>query len=72
MLSQAALDQRISALASPLASAAARDIARWPFAQVFTNPEGYTSPTAAMWEGQVQAIREWLVRRLAWMDAQLP
>ena len=70
-LAQAALDKRISDLSAPLTAAAARDIARWPVAQVFSSAQAYAGPTATTWAGQVQAIRDWLAQRLAWMDAEL-
>jgi hypothetical protein len=30
----------------------------------------FKTPTAATWEGQVQAMRDWLIQRLAWIDTQ--
>ncbi len=71
LLSDAALDQRITALAMPLTAAAARDSERWPVSSVFGGGQSYEGPTATTWTGQVQAIRDWLPKRTAWMDAQL-
>jgi hypothetical protein len=30
------------------------------------------SPTAATWDGQVQALREWINARATWIDSQWP
>ena len=56
VLSNAALDQRITDIAAPLATAAARDIQCWPVSTVFSGTQSYSGPTATTWEGQVQAI----------------
>lgn len=72
LLSEAAIEQRIQALTAPLQQAAARDLQRWPVAQVFSNAQQYSGPTASDWQGQVDAIREWIPKRLAWMDTQFP
>jgi hypothetical protein len=71
VLSNGAVDQRISDVIAGLAAAAARDAQRWPVSTVFSTSQAYSGPSAPTWEGQVQAIRDWLPRRLAWMDAQL-
>jgi hypothetical protein len=72
LLAEAAIEARISALVAPLALAAARDNQRWPVAEVFSSSQQYSGPTAPTWEGQVQAIRDWIPQRLAWMDSQFP
>jgi hypothetical protein len=70
VFSDAALDARVTALAEPLAQAAARDYARWPVAEVYRNPGIVRGPTLAGWEEQLQALRDFLARRAAWIDAQ--
>jgi len=72
LLSEAAIEQRIQALVAPLSQAAARDLARWPVAQVFSSAQQYSGPTASDWQGQVDAIRAWIPKRMAWMDTQFP
>jgi hypothetical protein len=69
LLSEAALGQRIDALVAPLAAAAGRDFQRWPVADVAQGI--FQIPTDPTWDGQVQAIRDWLGERLAWLDSQL-
>jgi CotH protein/chitobiase/beta-hexosaminidase-like protein len=69
LLSEAALTQRIDALAAPLASAAVRDFARWPVADVAQGI--FQIPTEPTWEGQLEVMRTWLGERLAWLDTQL-
>jgi hypothetical protein len=72
LLSEAAIEARIDALVAPLSQAAARDLARWPVAQVFSSAQQYSGPSASDWQGQVDAIRAWIPRRMAWMDTQFP
>jgi CotH protein/chitobiase/beta-hexosaminidase-like protein len=69
LLSEEQLNQRISALIAPLASAAPRDFARWPVAEVAQGI--FQIPTDPTWDGQIQVIRVWLGERLAWLDSQL-
>jgi hypothetical protein len=71
LLSEAAIDERITALAAPLANAIARDYAKWPVADVI-EPSGFVQgPTVATWEGQVEALRTFIRARLMWMDTEL-
>jgi hypothetical protein len=72
LLSEVAIEQRVAALTAPLARAAARDLARWPVEQVFNSAQQYSGPTASDWQGQVDAIRAWIPKRMAWMDTQFP
>ena len=66
LLSDEALDARISALSDPLTNAAQRDFAKWPVEDIqFT---GSVEPT---WEGQIQYVREWIMERTAWLDANI-
>jgi hypothetical protein len=70
LLSEDQLARRIDALIAPLESAAVRDFERWTVADV--SEEGFFQiPPDPTWEGQVQAIREWLGERLSWLDSQL-
>jgi hypothetical protein len=68
LLSEEALNHRIEALSAPLAAAAERDLLRWPVREVLGGDLGPSAPT---WCGQVQAIRDWLPPRIAWLDAAL-
>jgi hypothetical protein len=68
-LSEEQLEQRIGALTKPLQAAAVRDFERWPVALV--SESFFQIPTEPTWDGQVQAIRDWLAERIAWMDSQL-
>jgi hypothetical protein len=71
LLSQASLEQRIDMLATPLTSAAVRDFAKWPVSSIYTSSMGFVrGPTVATWQGQVQALRDFVNARLAWMDMQ--
>jgi hypothetical protein len=73
LLSEAALEQRMTALATPLTQAVVRDFAKWPVSDIITSETGFTGgPTAPTWEGQLQVMRDFLVDRLAWIDANLP
>ncbi len=69
-LATAALDQRITALAAPLANAVVRDYAKWPVADVISATGFVRGPTVETWEGQVQALRDFVAARLTWMDPQ--
>jgi hypothetical protein len=71
LLSTAGIEQRIAAVSAPLANAVERDFARWPVSVVYASGQTFLGPTAATWGGQVQAIRDWLLKRMAWMDTQL-
>jgi hypothetical protein len=72
LMSQAALDQRITDLIAPLAGAPiAHDYAKWPVSTVYANTGIVRGPTVATFEGQVQALRTYIAARLTWMDAQL-
>ena len=69
LLSEAEVDARITALTTPLVNAAARDIEIWPVEDIGS---GFLQiPEDPTWEGQVQAMRDWIMARMAWLDAQL-
>jgi hypothetical protein len=69
-LSDAALDERVTLLSAPLANAAARDFAKWPVETVYATQSFVSGPLAATWEEQIQALRDYLVARAAWIDTQ--
>lgn len=70
LLSDAALGERIDALAAIVAPVADANFARWDtLGRGRIN--GFTSPVADTWEGQVDALRTWLRERAAWIDGQL-
>ncbi len=69
LLSAEEINQRIDTLTSPLQQAAERDLALWPvdgIAEVFSQ-----IPPESTWEGQVEAMRNWIHQRMAWLDDQL-
>jgi len=73
-LSQASIDARVTTLTGVLdAAAVARDYAKWPVGTVL--PNGHSGivygPSVATWDGQVAAMKTFLMQRLAWMDTQL-
>lgn len=67
-LSDTALQARIDALAAPLTNAAQRNFQRWPN---LTSPtvSFFRTPTSPTWQGQVQVMRDWMLRRAAWLDS---
>lgn len=69
-LSDQALDQHITRLVTPLTQAAARDYEKWQVASILPPGAFVRGPGAPTWEGQVQALREFVRARSAWMDAQ--
>lgn len=67
LLSDSALAARVDALTAPLPEAAQRNFVRWP--NLTTEMIGFFyTPTDATWQGQVQAVRNFLVARTAWLD----
>jgi spore coat protein CotH len=71
LLADAALSERITALVTPLQAAAQRDYARWQVANILPPGAFVRGPSAPTWEGQVQALRDFLRARAAWLDEQL-
>jgi hypothetical protein len=71
LLADAAVDQRISGLIAPLTNAAVRDFAKWPVGEIYSGGGFVQGPTVETWDGQIQALRDFVKARLAWMDAQL-
>ncbi|KYF66543.1 hypothetical protein BE11_43175 [Sorangium cellulosum] len=73
LLSEAAIEQRMNSLSAPLAQAVVRDYEKWPVPSVIQSSTGFVGgPTVPTWEGQLQVMRDFLLARLAWMDANLP
>ncbi|SDR21825.1 CotH kinase family protein [Thermostaphylospora chromogena] len=68
LLSDTALQDRIDALTRPLTNAAQRNFQRWPN---LTAPfvGFFITPTAPTWQGQVQYMQDWMLRRAAWLDS---
>jgi hypothetical protein len=66
-LSDARVTARIADLTAGLAAGAARNFERW---DNLTNASvgSFDTPTAATWDGQVTAMRDWLLARMAWRD----
>jgi hypothetical protein len=69
VLSDAQVGARIDMLAQGLAGGAARNFAKWDNLQT-ERILVFTTPTADTWDGQLAAMRSWLVARLAWLDTQ--
>ena len=60
-------------LSAPLSQAVVRDFTRWPVSDIIESSEGFLGgPTAPTWDGQLQVMRDFMMDRLAWMDANLP
>jgi CotH kinase protein/Chitobiase/beta-hexosaminidase C-terminal domain len=73
LLADAAIEQRMIDLQAPLTQAVERDFAKWPVADIITSETGFTGgPTVATWDGQVQVMHDFVLQRLAWLDANLP
>ncbi|MFI9010902.1 CotH kinase family protein [Actinosynnema sp. NPDC053489] len=68
LFSDSALASRIDALTRPLTNAAQRNFQRWPNLNSAT-VGFFRTPTAPTWQGQVQAMRDWMQRRIAWLDS---
>jgi hypothetical protein len=68
LLSDASLGARVDALAAPLTNAAQRNFQRWPnLTAPMVGP--FFTPTSPTWQGQVQVMRDWMLRRAAWLDS---
>jgi hypothetical protein len=66
-LSDAQVTARIANLTAGLAAGAARNFEKWDNLDT-ASVGSFDTPTAATWEGQVTAMREWLLARMAWLD----
>jgi hypothetical protein len=70
--SDSSLSSRMDTLSAPVKNAVVRDYTRWPVTGVILSSSGFTGgPTAPTWEGQLKVMRDFVVARLAWMDANL-
>ncbi|MER5263414.1 CotH kinase family protein [Actinosynnema sp. NPDC002837] len=68
LLSDSSLATRVDALARPLTNGAQRNFQRWP--NLSSPTVGFfRTPTAPTWQGQVQAMRDWMQRRIQWLDS---
>jgi spore coat protein CotH len=73
LLSEAAVEQRMTDLSAPLTEAAVRDFVKWPVGDIITSNTGFTGgPTIETWDGQVQVMHDYLMARLVWLDNNLP
>ncbi len=78
-LSDAAIDEQITAIATPLAGAGQRDMERWPAAGLGGGfgfggggrDEPAEEPEAPVWLDQVTTLREWIPQRMAWIDSAI-
>jgi hypothetical protein len=66
-LSDARVTARIGDLTAGLAAGAARNFQKWDNLAA-ASVGGFDTPTAATWDGQVTAMRDWLLTRMAWLD----
>lgn len=69
VLSDAQLNSRIDTLTAPLTAAAARNFQKWPILGD-TQVAMFRSPTSSDWQGQITFLRDWMQRRVAWLDSQ--
>lgn len=70
-LSDDAIGKRIDALIEPLTQAAVRDYEKWHVADILKPNAFVRGPSATTWDGQVQALRDFVRARAAWMDSQM-
>jgi CotH kinase protein/Chitobiase/beta-hexosaminidase C-terminal domain len=69
LLSDAQVSARITTLSLGLSAGAARNFEKWDNLSA-ERIDSFTTPTASTWDGQLAAMRAWLVDRLAWLDTQ--
>jgi hypothetical protein len=71
LFADAALNERVTKLSEPLKNAVARDFAKWPVSSIYGGAQSFVvGPTVPTWPEQIQALRDYLVARTAWMDTQ--
>jgi hypothetical protein len=70
VLSDAEIEARIALVSAPLVNAGPRDLERWPVGEGtgFGSQVDEDAPTT--WEGQVEALVQWLRERTVWLDEQ--
>ncbi len=79
LLSDAQISTRVDAVAAPLVNAAPRDLERWPVGETnigfggggFGGGNDQNDPPPEDWPGQVAAMLDWTLQRMAWLDSQL-
>jgi hypothetical protein len=73
-LSDAAIDAKISEIVAPIANAGQRNAERWPGGGGFGGGGfgggGDGQQEAGVWLDEVQALREWIPQRMAWIDVE--
>lgn len=69
VLSDAQVTARIATLSQGLSASAQRNFQKWNNLTT-ERIDVFTTPTAATWDGQITAMRSWLIARLAWLDTQ--
>ncbi len=69
-LSVATMNHYIDSVAALLAESQVRHFTRWPILGVYTWPNPTPIPTT--FAGEIQALKDWIVARTTWMDANLP
>jgi hypothetical protein len=69
VLSDAQVTARIDTLSQGLAAGAARNFEKWDNLTT-ERIDVFTTPTENTWQGQLTAMKTWLVARLAWLDTQ--
>ena len=72
LLSDEQLSARLDAEAAPLMNAGPRDLERWPVGESsFGFGGGGETDQPEDWPGQLNAMRDWIFQRMAWLDGQL-
>lgn len=69
-LSDASITASIDSLTAPLTAAALREHQKWSVSSVRTQYSVVEIPAGDTWEAQVTALRDWLLARAAWLDAE--
>jgi hypothetical protein len=81
ILSDAALEARVDQVSAPIVNAGPRDFARWPVTEggVFGGgfggrnmdaDAGPAAETPTTWQGHIDAMKQWIRQRTAWLDAE--
>lgn len=60
----------INSLADPLAEASRRNFRKWNILQ--SGNVGFPSPSTNTWQEQITVMKDWLQRRMAWIDSEFP
>jgi hypothetical protein len=70
VLSDAEIEARIALVSAPLVSAGPRDLERWPVGEGMGFGSQVEEDAPTTWEGQVEALVQWLRDRTVWLDEQ--